>query len=57
MSTPVAVLLVVVTGGALTFGSVRATASVREGGTFLRWMVAVFVAYVVLITLPVVIAF
>ena len=57
MSTPVAVLLVVLTGAVLTFGAVRATASVRSGRTFLRWMIAVFIAYIALITLPVVIAF
>ncbi len=57
MSTPLAVVLVLLTGGLLTFAAIRATASVREGSTFLRWMVAVFVAYVALMTLPVVIGF
>lgn len=57
MSTPFAVVLVLLTGGLLTFAAIRATASVREGSTFLRWMVAVFLAYVALITLPVVIGF
>ena len=57
MSTPLAVVLVLLTGGLLTFAAVRATASVREGSTFLRWMVAVFAAYIALITLPVIIGF
>jgi len=50
-------VLVLLTGGLLTFAAVRATASVREGSTFLRWMVAVFAAYIALITLPVIIGF
>jgi hypothetical protein len=57
MSTPFAVVLVLLTGGLLTFAAIRATASVRAGSTFLRWMVAVFVAYIALITLPVIIGF
>jgi hypothetical protein len=57
MRTPLAVVLVLLTGGLLTFAAVRATASVREGSTFLRWMVAVFVAYIALITMPVIIGF
>ena len=57
MSVPLAVLLVLGVGVLLTFGATRATASVREGRTFLRWMVVVFVTYLVLISLPVVAGF
>ena len=57
MRTSLAVVLVLLTGALLTFAAIRATASVREGSTFLRWMVAVFVAYLALITLPVVVGF
>lgn len=57
MSTPLAVLLALIVGGALTFGATRATANVRNGALFLRWMVVVFVCYAALITLPVVLAF
>lgn len=57
MSTPVAVLLALVVGSLLTWGATRATATVHQGRTFLRWMLLVFAAYLALITLPVVIAF
>ena len=57
MTTPVAVLLALVVGSLLTYGATRATASVHQGRTFLRWMVVVFATYLALITLPVVIAF
>ncbi|MDP2954931.1 MAG: hypothetical protein Q8N53_00805 [Longimicrobiales bacterium] len=57
MSTPIAVFVALVTGGLLTFGATRATATVHRGKTFLRWMLVVFVAYLALITLPVVVAF
>ncbi len=57
MSTPLAILLVLGVGVLLTFGATRATANVRQGQTFLRWMVVVFVTYLALITLPVVIGF
>ena len=57
MSTPLAVLLVLVVGGVLTFAATRATGSVAQGRTFLKWMLTVFVVYVVLITLPVLIGF
>ncbi len=57
MSTTLAVLLALAVGALLTFGASRATASVRRGGTFLRWLLVVFAAYVALITLPVFVAF
>ncbi len=54
MGTVFAVLLVLATGAALTFGATRATASVQDGSRFVRWMLIVFGAYLVLITLPIV---
>ena len=54
MGTVCAVLLVLATGAALTFGATRATASVQDGSRFVRWMLIVFGAYLVLITLPIV---
>ncbi len=57
MSTPIAILLALVAGALLTFAATRATASVHQGSTFLRWMLVVFATYLALITLPVVIAF
>lgn len=56
MNTVAAVLLVVVLGVALTVAATRATASVQDGSTFLKWMVVVFVTFLALISLPVVIA-
>ncbi|GMV06797.1 MAG: hypothetical protein AMXMBFR53_30720 [Gemmatimonadota bacterium] len=57
MTTPVAVSLALATGGLLTFGATRATACVKNGKAFLRWMLVVFAAYLALITLPVALAF
>lgn len=57
MTTPVAVVLALATGGLLTFGATRATARVKDGKAFLRWMLVVFAAYLALITLPVALAF
>lgn len=57
MNTLVAVLLVVVLGVGLTVAATRATASVQEGRTFIKWMVVVFVTFLALITLPVLVAF
>jgi hypothetical protein len=57
MSTPIALLLVILTGALLTYGASRATESVSRGPVFLRWMIAVFVLYVALISLPVLIGF
>lgn len=39
------------------FGATRATATVEEGRTFIRWMVVVFAAFLVLASLPVVVSF
>jgi hypothetical protein len=57
MSTLIPIALAVGIGVLLTFSASRATASVHRGRTFLRWMVMVFVAYLALISLPVLVAF
>jgi predicted benzoate:H+ symporter BenE len=57
MSTPFAIVLALLAGGLLTFGATRATASVSKGPLFLRWMITVFVTYLVLISLPVLAGF
>ena len=57
MNTPLAVLLALAVGALLTFGAARATATVRRGKVFVRWMLVVFATYLALITLPVVLAF
>lgn len=57
MNTPLAVLLALVVGAALTFSAARATATVQRGKVFVRWMLVVFATYLALITLPVVLAF
>lgn len=56
MSTPVAVALTIAVGALLTFAATRATASVTHGRKFLRWMVLVFLAYVLLIGLPILVS-
>ena len=53
MGQPLAVILVLAAGAALTFGATRATASVQNGKRFVRWMLTVFAAYLVLLTLPI----
>jgi len=57
MSTLISIAAAVGVGVLLTFSASRATASVHRGRAFLRWMVIVFVAYVALISLPVLVAF
>ena len=54
MSTPVAISAALFVGALLTYGASRATASVSRGTVFLRWMIAVFITYLALISLPVV---
>ncbi|MEJ2207272.1 MAG: hypothetical protein P8170_24615 [Gemmatimonadota bacterium] len=54
MSTPIAVSAALFVGALLTYGASRATASVSRGTVFLRWMIAVFITYLALISLPVV---
>lgn len=54
MSTPLAVLIVVLAGGSLIYAATRAAQSVREGPVFLRWMVVVFACFVILAALPVI---
>lgn len=57
VTVPVAVALVLALGAALVFSATRATASVDQGRSFIRWMLLVFVCFVLLASLPVVIAF
>lgn len=57
MKIPLAVLLVLGIGALLTFSATRATENVRKARTFLRWMVVVFLAYLALITLPLIAGF
>jgi hypothetical protein len=57
MKTVLAVSLALAAGALLTFAATRATASVHQGRTFLRWMLVVFATYLGLITLPVILAF
>ena len=52
MGTALAVLFVLAIGSALTFAATRATANVKRGALFLRWMMVVFAAYLALISLP-----
>ena len=55
MGTSVAALLALLLGSLLTFAATQATASVTRGRVFVRWMVLVFLAYVLLIGLPIVV--
>ncbi len=57
MSTSISIGLALGIGILLTFSASRATATVHRGRTFLRWMVVVFVAYLALISLPVLVSF
>lgn len=57
VSIPVAVALVVGLGLALIYAATRATATVEDGRTFIRWMLVVFLCFLLLASLPVVIAF
>jgi hypothetical protein len=56
VTVPAAVALVVALGVALIFGATRATATVDQGRAFIRWMLVVFICFVLLASLPVVIA-
>ena len=44
-------------GVALIYAATRATATVDQGRSFIQWMLVVFVCFVLLASLPVVIAF
>lgn len=57
VTVPIAVTLVIALGAALVFAATRATATVNQGRAFIRWMLVVFVCFVLLASLPVVIAF
>ncbi len=47
------ILAVVAVGIVLIFGASRATVSVNEGRTFVRWMLVVFAAFLLLASIPV----
>jgi len=57
VTIPLAVALVVGLGAALIYAATRATATVEEGHIFIRWMLVVFLCFLLLAALPVVIAF
>ncbi len=57
VTVPIAVALVTGLGLLLILAATRATANVEDGPSFIRWMVVVFVCFLVLASLPVVIAF
>lgn len=57
VTIPLAVAIVVGLGVALIFAATRATATVEDGPRFIRWMLVVFVCFVLLASLPVVLAF
>ena len=52
MSAAIAVPIVLLLGVALTWGAIRATATVQRGRSFLRWMIVVFVVYLAMLSLP-----
>lgn len=53
MPVPLAVALVLVVGGALVFSATRASLSVDRGPVFIRWMLVVFVCFLLLVSVPV----
>lgn len=57
MNPALAVALVLGLGILLVFAATRATATVEDGPTFVRWMAVVFLCFLVLAAIPVVIAF
>ncbi|MEQ9568610.1 MAG: hypothetical protein RLN75_00340 [Longimicrobiales bacterium] len=46
------VLAVLAVGALLIFGASRATVAVTEGPAFVRWMVVVFAAFLILASIP-----
>lgn len=52
MPGPLWIAAALVTGLLLIFFATRATATVGEGTEFVKWMLAVFVAFVVLASIP-----
>jgi len=44
---------VLLIGGLLTFSATRASLSVEEGPVFIRWMLVVFAAFLLLVSVPV----
>ena len=57
MGTFVAVALTIAVGVLLTLAATRATATVKDGRAFVKWMLAVFATYLALISLPVFMGF
>lgn len=57
LTIPAAVALAVTLGVTLVFAATRATASVEDGTAFVRWMLVVFLAFLLLAALPIVLAF
>lgn len=49
--------LVLVLGISLIYAATRATATVEDGHVFIRWMLVVFFCFLLLASLPVVIAY
>lgn len=52
MPGPVWIVAAIVAGGGLIFFATRATATVGQGTTFVKWMLAVFAAFIVLASIP-----
>ncbi|MDH5588822.1 MAG: hypothetical protein OEZ65_10735 [Gemmatimonadota bacterium] len=53
MDIAIAVSTVIFVGAVLIVSSIKATASVGEGVGMTRWMLAVFVAYALLLAVPI----
>lgn len=53
MSTAVAILVVLLVGGALIFSATRASLSVEKGPVFIKWMLVVFACFLLLVSIPV----
>ncbi|HSM06450.1 MAG TPA: hypothetical protein VK858_17640 [Longimicrobiales bacterium] len=57
MSILLAVTVVLILGAALVFSATRATATVSDGGRFVRWMLVVFACFLALAALPVLLSY
>jgi hypothetical protein len=55
VSLPLLLALVGVLGGTLLLAATRATATVERGRVFVRWMVLAFVAFIGLVSLPLIV--
>lgn len=56
MTLPIAVAIVFGLGVSLVYAATRATATVEQGRPFIRWMLAVFLCFLALASLPVIVA-